>query len=72
MPDKMARRTLLKSTLSGGAVLLAGGLAARGAAGAGAGPGLTREQETLQRYAGEFGGSGKPRLVHRRAAHGRI
>jgi len=68
MTKKIARRTLLRSALAGGAVLVAGGSAlaatTKRPAGDTSAPrarNMTSEMQTLLKYAGEFGGSGKYR-----------
>jgi len=72
MAGRLARRTLLQSALSAGAILVVGGSANSRSGGAGAGPDGTRETETLLRYAGEFGGSRKRSAARERSLNGRI
>jgi len=64
MTKKIARRTLLRSALAGGAVLVAGGSAlaatTKSPAGETTAPrarNVTPEMQTLLKYAGEFGGN---------------
>jgi hypothetical protein len=72
MAGRLARRILLKSTLSAGAILAAGRLANSRPGAAGGGSHDSRETETLLRYAGEFGGSGKRFVDRERALNGRF
>jgi hypothetical protein len=72
MSGRLARRILLKSALSAGAILAAGRWAHSRPGAAGAGPHESRETETLLRYAGEFGGSGKRFVERTRSLNGRL
>lgn len=64
MTKKIARRTLLRSALAGGAVLVAGGSAVAATIKSPVGEttvprarNMTPEMQTLLKYAGEFGGN---------------
>ena len=85
MSATMARRSLLKSTISGGIAVFAGRLTAtahltaaeRGTTVAATAAALTgsahgEDVKTLKRYAGEFGGCAKSPMTHGRRVDGRI